>query len=103
MGLKMKCKTCNGYGFHSMGDCTPMGRIDASDGYPTVACPECGANPNPIKKTNTNILKSKINHPVNQMTREFMEIFEKMGVTFIDVTDKIIKSSKEVKCPKKKE
>ena len=36
------CKTCVGYGLWLLGDPIPMGRIDASDGYPTKKCPECG-------------------------------------------------------------
>jgi hypothetical protein len=44
-----ECGTCNGFGLWACGDATPMGRMDASDGMPTKACPECGANPNPIK------------------------------------------------------
>lgn len=47
---KKKCNTCWGYGVWVMGDASPMGPMDASDGMPTKACPECGANPNPIKK-----------------------------------------------------
>lgn len=43
------CETCSGYGLWTCGDATPMGPMDASDGMPTKACPECGANPNPIK------------------------------------------------------
>jgi hypothetical protein len=30
-----------------MGAASPMGSMDARDGIPTQACPECGANPNP--------------------------------------------------------
>jgi rubredoxin len=41
------CKTCIwGYGLHSLGQHTPMGPLDAFDGMPTIACPECGANYN---------------------------------------------------------
>ena len=42
------CDTCYGYGLWGMGESAPMGPIDASDGYPTYPCPECGANANPI-------------------------------------------------------
>lgn len=45
-----KCNSCEGYGLWSMGDASPMGPMDASDGMPTKACPECGANKNPSKK-----------------------------------------------------
>ena len=44
-----KCGTCSGFGLWASDDATPMGRMDASDGMPTKACPECGANPNPIE------------------------------------------------------
>ncbi len=40
------CKTCYGYGFWPDGT-APMGPIDAKDGMPTIACPECKANANP--------------------------------------------------------
>ena len=42
------CGTCWGYGLWP-GGTAPMGLMDASDGMPTKACSECGANPNPIK------------------------------------------------------
>lgn len=45
-----KCGTCLGWGMWALGDATPMGPMDGSDGMPTRACPECGANPNPTKK-----------------------------------------------------
>jgi hypothetical protein len=41
------CKTCWGFGMHALGEACPMGPMDASDGMPTVACPECGADANP--------------------------------------------------------
>jgi hypothetical protein len=31
------------------GDGVPMGPLDAADGVPTIPCPECGANTNPIE------------------------------------------------------
>ena len=40
---KTKCKTCYGYGMWAWGDASPMGPIDASEGTPTISCPECGA------------------------------------------------------------
>jgi len=43
-----KCKTCWGFGLWAEEGVCPMGRMDASDGMPTKACPECGTNPNPI-------------------------------------------------------
>jgi hypothetical protein len=42
------CKTCWGYGLHMDGT-APMGPIDAGDGMPTSACPECKRNPNPVR------------------------------------------------------
>lgn len=46
---KPACTTCQGFGFWAIGLPIPMGPIDAADGYPTRACPECGANANPVK------------------------------------------------------
>jgi len=43
------CRTCLGHGLWGMGDPSPMGPIDAADGYPTIPCPECGASSNPVK------------------------------------------------------
>jgi len=43
------CKSCLGYGLWAIGHPNPMGEIDAGDGYLTLACPECGANVNPIE------------------------------------------------------
>ena len=45
--IKKKCGTCWGNGLWPDGT-APMGPMDASDGMPTIACPECGANPNRI-------------------------------------------------------
>ena len=45
---KKACKTCYGLGLWAMGDPSPMGPMDGKDGMPTIACPECGANKNPI-------------------------------------------------------
>ena len=42
------CDTCYGYGLWGMGESSPMGPIDAADGYPTYPCPEFGANANPL-------------------------------------------------------
>jgi hypothetical protein len=50
LGKEKKCNTCEGFGLWGMGDPCPIGPMDASDGMPTIACPECGANKNPIKK-----------------------------------------------------
>ena len=38
-----------GYGLWSDGT-APMGPLDAGDGFPTIPCPECGANKNPIEE-----------------------------------------------------
>lgn len=46
-----KCSTCHGYGLWAMGDPSPMGAMDAQDGYSTRPCPECGANANPVVGT----------------------------------------------------
>jgi hypothetical protein len=46
---KPECKTCWGYGLHRDGT-APMGPMDAGDGLPTMACPECKRNPNPCRK-----------------------------------------------------
>lgn len=48
--MTLKCKTCYGYGLHALGDPSPMGPMDASDKMPTIPCPECGANANPLRK-----------------------------------------------------
>lgn len=47
---KKKCDRCLGFGLHAIGSQSPMGPMDAEDGMPTVACPICGANKNPIEK-----------------------------------------------------
>jgi hypothetical protein len=46
------CKTCYGYGLWGFGSAAPMGPSDAKDGMGTRACPECGANANPIDAKN---------------------------------------------------
>ena len=54
----MKTKTCTrcyGYGLWAVGDPVPMGPIDALDGLPTIPCPECGANANPVDELLTAI------------------------------------------------
>lgn len=54
---KNKCKTCQGYGMWAIGLYTSMGKSDSTT-YPTLPCPECGADANPIKvKSNKNIKK----------------------------------------------
>lgn len=45
-----KCSTCSGNGLWPDGT-APMGPMDAADGMPTIACPECGANRNPYAKS----------------------------------------------------
>jgi len=49
---KKICSFCMGYGFWCWGDLVPVGPMDAEDFVPTMACPECGANPNPIDIVN---------------------------------------------------
>jgi hypothetical protein len=44
------CQTCFGYGLWAVGDPVPMGVMDAMDGLPTIPCPECGANANPVEE-----------------------------------------------------
>lgn len=46
-----QCKTCMGHGLWDDDTESPMGPIDCGDGLPTKACPECGANHNPIGAT----------------------------------------------------
>ena len=41
---------CYGCGYWAWGNFVPMGIMDANDGTPTLPCPTCGSNPNPIKK-----------------------------------------------------
>ena len=52
MSVTRTCSTCRGYGLWAMGDPSPMGRMDAADGLPTLECPECKANANPVKSEN---------------------------------------------------
>jgi len=40
---------CYGFGLWAIGDACPMGPMDAKDGMPTIACPECGSNANPVR------------------------------------------------------
>lgn len=48
------CSTCQGYGLWAMGQHSPMGAIDAQDGYSTHPCLECGANANPVVQNTQN-------------------------------------------------
>lgn len=104
-----KCKTCFGYGLHYLGEATPVGPIDASDGYPTIPCPECGKSANPIKPNNTDVLEENetlfINadgKKLNPMAQSFMEFCESIGLQFVDVTPKCKKfTPKRVKSLKK--
>lgn len=50
-----KCKACFGYGFWCWSHIAPMGSLDAKDGVTTMACPECGANPNPTNIDDENL------------------------------------------------
>jgi len=47
---KKKCDRCLGFGLHALGCPSPMGPIDAGEGMPTIECPSCHANKNPIEK-----------------------------------------------------
>jgi hypothetical protein len=69
-----KCKICYGYGLHALGENNPVGPLDAVDGYPTIKCPECGANENPQNG--------------DKLGNSFIEFMEEMGAKFIDVTPK---------------
>jgi len=44
VNITNKCGTCLGYGLWAIGDATPVGPIDSSDGVPTNPCPACGAD-----------------------------------------------------------
>ena len=99
--MKNKCKTCFGYGLHYLGEPTPVGPIDASDGYPTIPCPECKANANPFKNTdvleeNETLFVNADGKKLNPIATSFMEFCESLGIKFVDVTDKIKKKSKMV-------
>jgi hypothetical protein len=61
-----KCKTCFGFGIWAIGDPSPVGPIDAADGVPTKACPECGSG-NPSWKT----ADGKI-IPINKLTDDHL-------------------------------
>jgi hypothetical protein len=85
-----KCKTCNGYGLHAMGFPTPMGHLDALDGMPTQACPECGANPNSVKKK-ANLCKKSLN--LCKSHKKHTKIPQKvptMNPEYIKIVDEII-------------
>ncbi len=45
-----ECQHCYGYGLWAIGAPSPMGPMDASDGYPTIPCKNCGSDANPIEK-----------------------------------------------------
>ena len=46
---KKEIGCCYGFGLWAIGDATPMGPMDARDGMPTVKCPTCGADANPVR------------------------------------------------------
>lgn len=46
-----KCSACYGFGMHALGDPSPMGPMDASDGMPTILCPICGMSYNDKNST----------------------------------------------------
>ena len=49
--MSNKCNICYGHGFWAWGDIIPMGSMDATDGMPTMECPECKSSTNAIKET----------------------------------------------------
>lgn len=69
---KQKCKTCYGYGLWNDDSNQPMGPIDASDGFTTKACPECGKNANGKEIQE---VKSSLNKFVKEL--EKLDIFKK--------------------------
>jgi len=62
---KEECEFCYGYGYWAWGNICPMGRMDAGDGMPTLRCPACGANPNPLKSKEAKELESKLEKAYN--------------------------------------
>lgn len=53
--MKIKeCSTCQGYGMWSFGLYTSMGELDSKGGIPTLPCPSCGSNANPINNQKQN-------------------------------------------------
>lgn len=46
-----KCPACYGHGLWAVGDPSPVGPMDASDGVPTKRCPVCGAGGKNEKRT----------------------------------------------------
>lgn len=48
--VKRACNSCYGLGLWAIGAPAPMGPIDGSGGMPTIPCPECGANRNPLPR-----------------------------------------------------
>lgn len=53
-------KCCFGYGLWGVGEPCPIGYLDAQDGMPTLPCPVCGANKNPIKTEDFKAPKDKM-------------------------------------------
>lgn len=45
-----KCKTCYGYGLWAVGEPNPVTLMDVNVGMPTLRCPGCGKDSNPVKK-----------------------------------------------------
>ena len=85
-----ECKTCLGYGFWVWSHIAPMGRIDAEDGVPTIPCPECKANPNPVKgfKDRIDFLNRAyklgiLNFGEAKTSEEFREIHRKVNELYL--------------------
>ena len=47
--LNKEASCCYGFGLWAIGDACPMGPMDARDGMPTIPCPVCKCDANPIK------------------------------------------------------
>jgi hypothetical protein len=48
---RKECPVCKwGLGLWAIGYPSPMGPSDGASGYPTIKCPKCGGDKNPIDK-----------------------------------------------------
>lgn len=86
-----KCGTCWGHGLWADGT-APMGRMDASDGLPTMPCPECSANPNPVPTSDLEVFGRVVDLLLNSVTTDgahhkqwhLEQIAEALGVVLPD-------------------